>query len=45
MERITMNPILIRFLVWLVATILTFSAFLLLSGGFSQLLEYVNDLF
>ncbi|MDR3673674.1 MAG: hypothetical protein P4L36_22715 [Holophaga sp.] len=45
MERITTNPILIRFLLWLVAMILTVSVFLLWSGGVAQLLENVNDLF
>jgi hypothetical protein len=45
MERLTASPFLIRFVGWMVATILTVSVFLFWSGGFSQLLEYLNDLF
>jgi hypothetical protein len=45
MDRITTNPILLRFLLWLVATVLTVSVFLLWSGGPTQLLEYINDVF
>jgi hypothetical protein len=40
-----MNPILIRFTLWLVAAMLAVSAFLFWGGGPAQLLEYINDLF
>jgi hypothetical protein len=45
MQRITTNPVLVRFVVWLVVTVLTVGAFLFWSGGFNQLLEYINDFF
>jgi|GEM_PF-1804146 hypothetical protein len=45
MYRITSNPILVRFTLWLVAVILTVSAFLFWGGGLAQLLENINDLF
>jgi hypothetical protein len=45
MLRITMNPMMIRSMFWLVAAVLAVSVFLFWSGGFDQLLEYANDLF
>jgi hypothetical protein len=45
MHRLTTNPVLIRFTVWLTALVVAFLALLLLGGGLDQLLEYVNDLF
>jgi hypothetical protein len=44
MYKLTTNPVLIRFTVWLTAAVVVLLA-LLLIGGFDQLLEYVNDLF
>jgi hypothetical protein len=45
MEKITMNPFLIRFTLWLAGSILAASALVFCSGGFAQVLEYLNDLF
>lgn len=45
MYRITSNPILVRFTLWLAAAVLALSAFLLWGGGLAQLLENINDLF
>jgi hypothetical protein len=45
MERITMNPAVVRFTLWLAASILAASVLVFCSGGFAQVLEYLNDLF
>jgi hypothetical protein len=45
MYRITSNPILVRFTLWLVAALLALSVFLFWGGGLAQLLENINDLF
>ena len=45
MLRLTMNPILIRFTLWLVAAMVAVSAFLFWGGGFTRLLECINDIF
>ena len=45
MYRITSNPILVRFTLWLVVALLALSAILFWGGGLAQLLENINDLF
>jgi hypothetical protein len=45
MYRLTTSPILVRFLLWATAALLTVSAFLFWGGGWAQLLEYINDIF
>jgi hypothetical protein len=45
MYRITSNPILVRFTLWMVAAVLVLFALLFWGGGLAQLLERINDLF
>jgi len=39
------HPLLVRFLVWLVAVVVTTVVFLEWSGGFATLLESINNVF
>ncbi len=45
MYRITLNPILVRFSLWLAVVVLALVALMFWSGGLAQLLENINDLF
>ena len=39
------HPLLVRFLLWLVAVVVATVVFLAWSGGFATLLESMNDIF
>jgi hypothetical protein len=45
MHRTLSNPLLIRLALWMVAGGLAVLTFLFWAGGWTQVLEYINDLF
>jgi hypothetical protein len=45
MLKMVAHPLLIRFALWLAAALVAAAVFLEWSGGFSQLLESINDIF